>query len=102
MDSRKLKLETCYRETGGDGMQPYPSIAVDDAVGIEIAEVFDGEDVADELVRRWNQHEALVDTLRETLRVLVTPTGLPDKGKRTTTQQAALDRALDLIDNLKA
>lgn len=61
-DLRKFKLETCYHETE-EGMQPYPSIAVDDAVGLEIAEVFDSEDVAEEMVRRWNTQPDLLATL---------------------------------------
>lgn len=46
----------------------------------------------------WNSHDALLDALRTTLRYLVTPTGLPDKGKgRTAQQQATLGAAVAAI-----
>ena len=56
---------------------------------------------AEELVRRWNAFPELVDTLADTLRVLVTKDGLPESGKgRTPEQQKAYDRARQLLKSI--
>ena len=53
------------------------------------------------IVDRANAFPSLVQALGDTLRVLVTPSGLPDVGKgRTQEQQAAYDQARNLLDNL--
>lgn len=44
-----------------------------------------------------NHNAELTDILRDVLRYLVTPAGLPDKGNRTTEQQLTLDKALGVI-----
>lgn len=60
------------------------------------------EDVASAIIDRDSyreQRDKLLEALKETLRVLVTPAGLPDKDKgRTGEQQIALNNAQDAIE----
>lgn len=58
----------------------------------------------DKLLDNFNrvveQRDELLESLKETLRVLVRPKGFPDKGKgRTQKQQAAFDRACAAVAN---
>ena len=53
---------------------------------------------AEELVRRWNAFPELVDTLADTLRVLVTKDGLPDRAMvRIHYEQMVFDRGRYLL-----
>lgn len=92
--------------TNWHGYEDWNTYAVRDAHNHCLAVIGD----VDRATSKYNQANArlmaaapeLLAALEDTLRVLVTPAGLPDKGKgRTQEQQAAFDAAMRAIAKAK-